>query len=41
MFINDPKLIEDIFEDKGVYNIIIGDGNVIRIGKPALPLVTP
>lgn len=41
MFINDPKFIEDIFEDKGVYNIIIGDGNVIRIGKPALPLVTP
>lgn len=40
-FISDPDFIKDVFTDKGIYSLKVSDNDdVIRLGKPSLPLVT-
>lgn len=40
-FITDPEFVKEVFSDKGIYSLPLELNNdVIRLGKPALPLVT-
>lgn len=41
-FVSDPNFIKDIFTDKGIYSLTVSDEKeeIIRLGKPSLPLVT-
>lgn len=40
--VNAPKIAEVLLEEKGIYELPIPDTNdIIRIGKPALPMISP